>query len=240
MKQTIPAIYSEYIVSLTHRESPTTMTISLAPKEGNIPLHIPGQFINVYFPELDTPEGKAYSISSAPNGNNFSITVRGIGAFSNRLCALSVGETLNASLPYGFFSPAREDSDLVLIASGIGVAPFRSIILSVVQSPLRRRIALFHSVRIVGDAFFHDEFETIKNVYPELSLRYFVTREHGTFSYALPRRMNVVDVLSHIDNLDNPEFLICGSISFTGDMWKALKQSGVPQDSIYTEAFFSH
>ena len=216
------------------------MTLFLSLKEEGIPAHIPGQFINVFFPESDTPEGKAYSISSASNGTDFSITVRGIGTFSNRLCALRVGDTLRASLPYGFFYPEREESDLVLIASGIGVTPFRSIIEHSINSHSQRKIALFHTVRTGEDMFFHDEFFFFRKENPRFLTAYFVTQEKDAPKDVIQRRMNADDIITRTTDLHEPEFLICGSISFTGDMWKALKQNGVPQDTMYTEAFFSH
>lgn len=229
----------EYIVRSTHHESPTTVTLSLTSKEGSAPPHIPGQFINVYFSKSGTPEGKAYSISSAPNGTDFTITVRGIGMFSNRLCALTIGDTLHASLPYGFFYPEHEESDIVLIASGIGVTPFRSIIGHAAKINSSRKIALFHTIRTSEDAFFRNEFKVYKNESSLLSLNYFVTQEKNVLTNAIKRRMSADDILKSIDDLHNPEFLICGSISFTGDMWKALRQKGVSQDALYTEAFFS-
>lgn len=230
----------EYMVRHTRRESPTTVTLKLSLKKGDIPVHIPGQFINVYFPEFDTPEGKAYSISSVPNGTDFAITVRGIGRFSNRLCALAVGDTVHASFPYGFFYPEHEESDIVLIASGIGITPFRSIIGHAAKINSLRKIVLFHTVRTHEDTFFKNEFEVYRSEDLLLSLNYFVTQEKTMFKDVIARRMTADDILKNSVDLHNPEFLICGSISFTGDMWKTLKQKGVPQDSLYTEAFFSH
>lgn len=229
-----------YVVQSTRRESPTTVTLTLSLLGGGVPPHIAGQFITVYFPELDTPEGKAYSISSAPNENDFSITVRGIGAFSNRLCALREGDTLSASLPYGFFYPEGEESDLVLIASGIGITPFRAIVHDALSQNTARNIAIFHTVRTPEDAFFRKEFEALQQTHPSLLLHYFITQEGGAAQNDESRRITVADILEGTREYERPEFLICGSIAFTGDMWKGLKHEGIPQDSLYTEAFFSH
>jgi ferredoxin-NADP reductase len=38
--------------------------------------------------------------------------------------------------------------------------------------------------------------------------------------------------------MDKTEILICGSIQFTRDVWKGLKNTGLSEDIIYTEAFF--
>ncbi len=229
-----------YVVADTCTEAPGIVTLSLTQNDNTVPSCAPGQFINVFFPETKTPEGKAYSISSAPNKKTLSITVRGIGEFSNRLCAMGPGDTVRASLPYGFFRPEREDSDVVMLAAGIGITPFRSIIHTAAQYRSKRRMTLLHTVRTAPDAIFRKEFETLRRQFPGLALSYFVTRQTETPSYATPRRMNADDVLPHIGTMANTEFLLCGSIPFTRDMWRALKQKGIPADAIYTEAFFSH
>ena len=95
----------QYVVKEKTMEVPGVTTLFLTDEQDNVPPFTPGQYITVYFPELSTPEGKAYSISSAPRESTFSITVRNIGEFSGRLCSISPGETLLASLPYGFLKP---------------------------------------------------------------------------------------------------------------------------------------
>lgn len=230
-----------YTVHENIGEAPGVASLALVDEKGGVPEFLPGQFINVYFPETNTPEGKAYSISSSPDEKSFSITVRSLGEFSNRLCGMEAGDTFEASLPYGFFRPEREDSPLVLLASGIGITPFRSIIRTAAEKFPARRIALFHSVRTLEDAIFRGEFENMKTTMPHFSLSYFVTREDVPLSAGLiARRMTSADILDAAPATPNAEFLLCGSIPFTRDMWRSLKHAGVSEDAMYTEAFFSH
>ncbi|MDP2642206.1 MAG: FAD-dependent oxidoreductase [bacterium] len=230
-----------YVVRSKREEVPGVVTLLLSEESGGVPAFIAGQYINVYFPETRTPEGKAYSISNAPGESEFSLTVRAIGEFSNRLCNLAIGDKVTASLPYGFFTPEKEESELVMLAAGIGVAPFRSIIRDAAARAPRRPMALFHSVRTSSDAIFQKEFENLREKLPSFSLAYFITREESpAIPDALPQRMTADDILPRILNLDNAEFLICGSISFTRDLWRTLRKAGVSEDKMYTEAFFSH
>jgi len=233
--------FRRYIVRDTRAEVPGVTTVSLSEEDGAVPPFSPGQYINVYFPETRTPEGKAYSVSSAPGEPTFSITVRAIGEFSNRLCAMRPGEAVSASLPYGFFCPERGDSDVAMLAAGIGVAPFRSIIRHAAAHLPSRRVSLFHSIRTWDDAIFREEFESLKKELPNFSITYFVTRGAAPpESGALPRRMTAKDVLAKISDAPSTEFLVCGSIPFTRDLWRDLRRAGVPEDQMYTEAFFSH
>lgn len=230
MKQPMSKETREYHVKNRREEAPGVITLEL---EEHLPFES-GQYINVYFPEFGTPEGKAYSLSSAP-GEPLAITVRGIGEFSNRLCAMELGDAFLGSLPYGFFSPEFRDTSLVMIAAGIGITPFRAIIREAVRKAPDRPMWLFHSIRTSSDAVFKKEFETLKNKLPNLNLSYFITREGGS-----ARRMTVEDMLLKLTDKEKAEFMICGSIPFVRDIWKGLVSSGISQDQIYTEAFFSH
>lgn len=189
--------------------------------------YVPGQFITVYFLETGTPEGKSYSLSSAPHEDYASITVKAMGEFSNRLCALRPGQTILASPPYGFFWSESTDSDIVLLSSGVGIAPFRSMALDSIARNSDRKILLFHSVRTRADILFKKEFESIPHTY-------FITREEQR------ERMKPKQIIESLQDLNEPEFFLCGSISFVREMWIGLRENGVPEEVIYTEAFFSH
>jgi nitric oxide dioxygenase len=230
-----------YIVQSKTEEVPGVTTLSLRREDGSVPCFVAGQYINVYFPALNTPEGKAYTISSAPHEQTFSITVRAIGEFSNRLSALSAGDCVSGSVPYGFFCPESEESDVVMLAAGIGITPYRSMLRDIARKNPKRRIYLFHSVRTSSDAVFRHEFDEMKKKLPHLFVFYFVTREKSSsIPAAVYRRLNTEDILSSVPSGAETEFLICGSIPFTRDMWKTLRHSGVSGDRICTEAFFSH
>ena len=62
MKNIIPTDTREYLVLGKKEEAPGVSTLFLENKSGGVPTFVPGQYINVYFPETGTPEGKAYSI----------------------------------------------------------------------------------------------------------------------------------------------------------------------------------
>ena len=51
-----------------------------------------GQYITVFFDDSSTPEGKAYSLSSAPHEKWLSITVKKVGEYSGRLHDLRAGD----------------------------------------------------------------------------------------------------------------------------------------------------
>jgi ferredoxin-NADP reductase len=223
-----------YQVNKRVEETADVVTLFLKRENGERTAFVPGQFITVYFPETGTPEGKSYSLSGAPREDFLKITVKSMGAFSNRLCKIQRGELLTASLPYGFFYTENSTSDLVFIAAGIGIAPFRGMILDLITHETQRKILLFYSNRMRKDIIFKKEFDDLQKNCTQLKIEYFLTREESR------KRIDPKELVMGLPHLNSPEFLICGSISFVRDMWTGLCKAGVPQEVIYTEAFFSH
>lgn len=87
-----------------------------------------GQFVSAVAVD---PRGKtqtrAYSIASAPEANRFDLCVNRVegGFFSNYLCDLPEGGTVQLHGPHGHFTLKAPVSDSIFIATGTGVAPMR-------------------------------------------------------------------------------------------------------------------
>ena len=237
-----------YFITKTVTHAPDIKTLYLECRDEKVGTHVPvfraGQFINVYFPETGTPEGKAYSISSAPHENILAITVKAVGEFSNKLHQLKAGDRLIASMPYGYFYTETETTELVMIAGGIGIAPFRSMILDSLQKNPNRKLALFHSSRTCNESIFRDEFAVLEKRFSNLKVFRYVTRDKVANVGIIHERLKIEDIIGSTDkanpHIHDREFLICGSINFVGELWKGLRKAGVPEHVIYTESFFSH
>jgi ferredoxin-NADP reductase len=229
-----------YIVRENVAEAPAVVTLRLAREDGAAHRFVPGQFVTVYFPELGTPQGKAYSISSTPDETELAITIKRIGTFSNRLCDMVPGDTLTASSPYGYFYSDSSDTTLVMAAGGIGITPFRAIILHALQKTPARKLILFYSARTATDFAFKHLLDECKEKYPACRIEYFVTRETPAPEGAHIGRMSAEALAAAGGGDTAAEFMLCGSIPFVRDLWRGLRAAGVGEDRIYTEAFFSH
>ncbi len=230
---------TRYIVREIISETPGVSTLRLSLANGAIPTYVPGQFITVYAPELGTPEGKAYSISSAPHEKTLNITVKDMGKFSHYLCSRKQGDELEGSLPYGYFFSESSTSTLALVCGGIGIAPFRSMLLQAAHETPRRSIALFYSNRTAQDIVFKKTLDELQETDRNLRVQNFITREHAEHPM-IKGRITAKRIVESLDNTQPAEFLLCGSISFVRDLWRELRAEGIPEETIYTEAFFSH
>jgi ferredoxin-NADP reductase len=93
---------------------------------------VPGQWLSV---KANTPEGgeitRAYSIASPPSGNGhvaFCLNRVQDGFMSNYLCNLDEGTKITFQGPFGDFIMRPPLRDTVFIATGTGIAPFRSML----------------------------------------------------------------------------------------------------------------
>ena len=225
-----------YTVQEVIVETASVFTLKLS-CEGGIPSYRAGQFITVFFPETGHVEGKSYSISSAPHEKYMSITVKELGTFSKKLCSKKVGDTITASRPYGYFYSESETSSLVIVTGGIGIAPFRSMILDVLSKNEERKIVLSYSNKTKASIIFKQEFDELsKTSDGQFVIQYYITQENVDNAYY--GRIPVSEIVSNGKRVPDPEFFICGSISFVRDYWRGLKAEGVTDEQIYTEAFF--
>jgi ferredoxin-NADP reductase len=225
-----------YTVVRTKKESADIFSLWVTLPNGLVPTYIPGQYIVVYFPEQGIPEGKAYSIASAPQEGALMLTVRAMGSYSNQLSALKPGDTVRASLPYGYFySESDATYDLALVAAGIGIVPFRGMLMGASPNVATKKVSAYWSVRAIEDAVFKKDFDA-----NGVSCTYFVTREelHEVAPNILLRRMSPVDIVERVTRPASTEFLICGSIGFVRDMWRGLQKLGIRPDMLLTEAFY--
>ncbi|HXK39573.1 MAG TPA: FAD-binding oxidoreductase, partial [Candidatus Paceibacterota bacterium] len=174
---TLPGMLHNASVIGTKAETPDVTTLSLAFERGVQPSFIPGQYVTVYVPELGTPEGKAYSISSAPDDPFLSITVKKMGRFSDHLCELQKEQKLAVSAPYGFFYSEEAATPLSMVAGGIGIIPLMSMIRHLVRNDPKRLLSLWYSNRTTRGIVFRDELAELERSTPSLSVHHHVTRE---------------------------------------------------------------
>ncbi|MHB9019689.1 MAG: ferredoxin--NADP reductase [Minisyncoccota bacterium] len=199
---------------------------------------IAGQYVSVRVLSI-AGHSKCYTISSSPNKKLICLTVKKQGVFSSALIDLKIGDKAFFEGPYGRFYPEENCEDMVFIAGGIGVTPFFSIIKDRFNSNKKPKISLLYSNKnISGIAFFDELNELAKNKVIN-NLVYFLTQEKNKQplikEYA---RINKELIKKHLGYLEKRNYYICGSIQFVNTIWKDLKESGVPEENIFTESFY--
>ncbi len=91
---------------------------------------IPGQFLS-FTAIVDGEEiTRAYSIATAPLGGSFGLCANLVpdGKFSPWLFSRNIGDEVTFTGPLGTFTPRGAGPDSILVATGTGIAPFRSFL----------------------------------------------------------------------------------------------------------------
>jgi ferredoxin-NADP reductase len=129
----------------------------------------PGQFVSaVALDSAGKQQTRAYSIASAPRGNQFDVCVNRVegGFFSNLLCDLEVGQTVQVHGPHGLFLLRAPLTDSILIATGTGIAPMRGFVEHLFPEngedrSQGRRIWLVYGTRYESELYYEEYFERV-------------------------------------------------------------------------------
>lgn len=181
----------------------------------------PGQFITFDLPvsEKRLNRWRSYSIASPPGGSNFLelCIVRfeqGIGSsyFFNEV---TIGSTLKFKGPEGgFVLPDQIDHDLVLVCTGTGIAPFRSMLMDLKNNPRPHRdIHLIFGTRKKEDILYHQELINLKKELPGFSFDIALSREalNDTYeSYIHSGYVHPIYLRKYASYRPDIHFYICG------------------------------
>jgi NAD(P)H-flavin reductase len=120
----------------------------------------PGQFNMLYLPGVGEV---AISVSSDPGEpETLGHTIRYAGNVTRAIGRFKPGDVLGVRGPYGSHWPmnSRPGTDLLIVTGGIGLAPLRPVILSVLrQRDAYGRVILLYGARTPADLLYTDEFD---------------------------------------------------------------------------------
>jgi ferredoxin-NADP reductase len=129
---------------------------------------VPGQWLSL---KASTPDGeeitRAYSIASPPSENaSFAFCLNRVqdGFMSNHLCDMREGAEITFQGPFGNFILRPPLRDTMFIATGTGIAPFRSMLHWLLADPARhenRQFWLLFGLRYEKDIYYREEFERL-------------------------------------------------------------------------------
>jgi CDP-4-dehydro-6-deoxyglucose reductase len=236
--------------------TPSVRELVFERMDGQPMAFVPGQWVSTV---LGTGEGpgpatagtdpdmkRSYSIASSPDGSpRFEIAVTHVqgGPGSTRLHALQPGAVLRFVGPQGFFTrhaPASE-SPALMIATGTGVTPMRSMLRDAAARGAPATIWLLLGVRREEEMLYGEEFRAL-------------AREHSFFRFepTLSRPGPAWDgrrgyVQTHVRELwtglvergeGQPHAYVCGLERMVGAVRELLrKEMGLPRQQVHSERY---
>jgi ferredoxin-NADP reductase len=204
-----------------------------------------GQFLDVTL--LDPPEtdaegnSRAFSIASAPGESHLMVATRmRDSAFKRVLGKLPIGSEVQIEGPFGnLILHNNAARPAVLLAGGIGITPFRSILFRAAAEQLPHRLFLFYSNRRPEDAAFLAELQSLRTQNANYTL---VDTMTGLSPGSHPwsgetSRVSKEMLTQYLGDLNGPIYYVAGPPGMVGDMQKLLNSCGVNDDDIRPEEF---
>lgn len=200
-----------------------------------------GQFISIIIPGAG-PHGRdlrrAYSIASSPERATIELCIKLVenGPGTNYLYRIPEETSFRGVAPYGdFVYEPKPQKHAVFIATGTGIAPFRSIVHSEEyrNAPPVSATCLL-GVRTEDEVLYDQEFSGLKGV----KWVPMVSRPNGQWKGLVGR---VTDYLRGL-GADFPwldtEFYLCGNGEMIKEVKVLLAEKGVHKDSIHQEKYY--
>jgi ferredoxin-NADP reductase len=196
---------------------------------------------------IDPPETDAegnlrpFTISSAPRENVIQITTRlRDTAFKRVLQQAPLGTEVKIEGPFGDFHLHHATRPAVLLAGGIGITPFRSILVETIGGgSLPYRVVLFHANRRPQDAAFADEFRALERRDSNLTFVPTMTGMAGSVQAWDGERGHIDAAMlgRHMDGVVDPIYYVAGPPGMVQAIRATLAASGADEDDIRTEEF---
>jgi ferredoxin-NADP reductase len=195
-----------------------------------------GQFFMLEVPTGERKITRSYSVSSEPVADNtFSLCVKLIpeGLGSTLLKNLKPGDEASFMAPFGHFVIKDNAKDMVLVATGTGLAPYISMLPHLFKAGVTKPITLYFGVRHEEDLFYVELLRTWEKEHSNF---------HAVITLSQPTESWTGDkgrVTEHLSGLNfgNSTVYICGN----GDMVKSVRDllldRGVAKEDICLEQF---
>lgn len=235
----------------TVAESSTVRSFVLEPDDGGgVAAYRPGQYLPIRVP-LDAgaaPLIRTYTLSDAPDGRRYRISVRRQGAASAWLHRHAVrGSTLEAMAPRGDFVFASDSTrPVVLVSAGVGITPMLAMLNSLLVNEGRTRhhapIFFVHGARNGRELAFGRHLLHKAARHANLNLHVtFSQPDPGDTGYAADPHHYAgrVDIhrLKAVLPFDDYDFYLCGPAGFMQHLYDGLRALNVADDRIRFESF---
>lgn len=236
------ALHPWRVASIGH-PAPDILKLTLKKQQATHFTYLPGQFVCVRFFAPDIPkEEHPFTLASSPaNQDCITLFIKQCGDYTNILHKLVPGITATVDGPFGVFSPSFHaprsavQPPRVMIAGGIGITPFISMIRESTEYSTPPPTLLIWSVATREDLFFKQEFEQIQQTMPQLHLYFHITRNKS--HRGSTGRLSSKDLETLLAPWRDATIFICGPKPMTMSLQKTLRNIGFSKQNLITERF---
>jgi ferredoxin-NADP reductase len=188
---------------------------------------------------------RPYSLSSSPSdalSGFYEITIRKVEdgfltpyVWNN----WKVGTKIVSSEPYGFFyyEPLRDKAQIVAIAGGSGIAPFRSMAKEIVEGKMNVKLILIYGSAEEDDIIYYNELKELEKKYPDKIKLIIVLSCEEVNLEGCEQGFITADIIKKYVNIENSTFFICGPQIMYEFVEEQLKKFNLSPKRIRREAY---
>ncbi len=213
------------------RESSTITSVYFGPDEDVVlPKPLPGQYLTLRVTGAGDPAPvRSYSLSSAPGGDRYRISVKRDGAASTWLHThLSTGAIVDVAAPRGEFVLTDGTGPVLLISAGVGVTPVLAMLHQLAAERSERAVWWLHTARNADQQAFATEAHDLLACLPN-------AHEHVCHTEK-GRRLDET-TLAALGLPADATAYVCGPTGFMTAIRTALTGLGIDPNRIRTELF---
>jgi ferredoxin-NADP reductase len=207
-----------------------------------------GQFIDLSLPNLSDsdPQGhtRAFTLASAPSEQQLMVATRlRDTAFKSMLGEMPLGTTIDIEGPFGQFTlPDHNSRTTVFLAGGIGITPFRSMLVEAAHNKLPHRLILMYSNRHPEDAAFLDELQALQQDNPDYTCIGTMTSPTGGAETwkGETGRIDQAMLRKYVKDTETAMFYVVGPPAMVKGLRKMLESAGIHKNSIRFEEFVGY
>jgi NAD(P)H-flavin reductase len=203
--------------------------------ESDEPLEFtPGQFISLFAEPNGKTITRAYSIASPPCGNRFDLCLNLVedGHLTPWLFQLQLGDSIEYKGPFGTFILRHPQNDSILVATGTGVTPYRSILQ---HHHFDRSCTLILGARHEHGLLYRAEFEALEQTNPNFHFIPTLTRPAPSWQGRTGRIHD--PVLEEVGDRKDVDVYICGLAEMVNELRNKLKEKGLDRKRIIVEKY---
>ncbi len=202
----------------------------------------PGQFVAIEAEVAGV--GRRHSpyclLSATSDQPVFQLLIRKVtdGSLSLHLASLALGEVIAFRGPTGrSMLPKDPERELVMVATGVGIAPNYALARHVLEAGFQPRVRIFWGLRLVEDICLIDELDALAARYSNFSYYISLSRPpenwdglRGRITHSMPPMLDV---------LGGTRFHLFGNGAMIAELAVALSDLGVLDEHTYKEAYFN-
>ena len=199
----------------------------------------PGQYLLLNFYLEGKKFKNPYSITSIPDKEfiEFCIKLVENGKSFNFIKNLKKGDNVELFGPAGRFviNKDSEEKDLIFISTGTGIAPFMSMISSLLEKNFKNKIILFKGFRNEDESLYEEEFSHLQKKYKNFRFYNILSQPKNKKFRDKGYVQDFLDKYIPI-NFDG-DFYICGLSGMVEDVLKNLKNKDIRDNRISFEKY---